>query len=105
VGPENLEALLAVSRARLQAREPAALPRLEALAERLRALAAAKPPLGARALALNGGAIMAALGVGPSPAVGEATRHLLECVLDDPSANTPERLQALLATWKATRGA
>ncbi|HET9452140.1 MAG TPA: [cytidine(C)-cytidine(C)-adenosine (A)]-adding enzyme [Aggregicoccus sp.] len=103
LGPEKLEALLALSRARLTARAPEALPRLEALAQRLRALAAARPPLTSRALALNGGSIMAALGVGPSPAVGEATRHLLECVLDDPSANTPERLQALLSDWKASR--
>ncbi len=105
LGPENLEALLQVAHARLGARAPAALPRLEALAARLRTLAEAKPPLTARALALNGGAIMKALDVGPSPAVGEATRHLLECVLDDPSANTPERLQALLSAWKASRGA
>jgi tRNA nucleotidyltransferase (CCA-adding enzyme) len=105
LGPENLEALLAVAAARLTAREPASLPQLEALGSRLRALVAAKPPLTSRALALNGGAVMAALGVGPSPAVGEATRHLLECVLDDPSENTPERLQALLAAWKRSRPA
>ncbi len=39
---------------------------------------------------------MKALGVGPSPAVGEATRFLLEAVLERPELNTAERLEALL---------
>jgi tRNA nucleotidyltransferase (CCA-adding enzyme) len=44
---------------------------------------------------------MAALGVGPSPKVGEATRFLLERVLDAPELNTPERLRELLQGWQA----
>jgi len=72
-----------------------------AFVARLRAEAAAHPPLDARALALNGGAIMQALGVGPSPAVGQATRYLLERVLDEPSLNTAEQLTSLLRTWSA----
>ncbi len=91
--------------------DPARVPRLLDLAEartgapsplrpRLEALLAAQPPLTARALALDGKAIMAALGVGPSRAVGDATRFLLELVLDDPARNTPESLTAALAGWK-----
>jgi tRNA nucleotidyltransferase (CCA-adding enzyme) len=103
VGPGNIEDLVSVARARLQARQPELLPGLEALHGRLRALVAAKPPLSAKELALNGGAIMAALGVGPSPLVGEATRFLVERVLDEPSLNTPEQLTELLRAWQRER--
>jgi tRNA nucleotidyltransferase (CCA-adding enzyme) len=101
VGPPQLEALLAVAQARLQAREPGKLAELARLSERLRALAAAKPPLTTKELALTGGDIMAALGVGPSPKVGQATKFLLERVLDEPSLNTPEGLRAVLQEWQA----
>jgi tRNA nucleotidyltransferase (CCA-adding enzyme) len=67
-----------------------------ALGERVAGIVAACPPLSARDLALNGAEIMKALGVGPSPAVGEATRFLLEAVLDRPEINTPKHLEALL---------
>ncbi len=67
-----------------------------ALGERLERVVAARPPLSARDLALDGASIMKALGVGPSPAVGEATRFLLDAVLERPELNTPEALGALL---------
>ncbi|WNG31678.1 [cytidine(C)-cytidine(C)-adenosine (A)]-adding enzyme [Cystobacter fuscus] len=105
VGLAQLEALCAVARARLQVREPSRMPEFEALLERLRALAATKPPLTPKELALNGGAIMSTLGVGPSPMVGEATRFLMEQVLDEPSRNTPEALRELLIGWRQARGA
>jgi len=104
VGLANVEALTSVARARIQAREPARLPELDVLIGRLRALAASKPPLTGKDLALNGGAIMAALGVGPSPIVGEATRFLLEQVLDEPSLNEAEKLKDLLLIWQRARG-
>ncbi|QRK06104.1 CCA tRNA nucleotidyltransferase [Archangium violaceum] len=104
VGLANVEALASVARARIQAREPARLPEVEALIGRLQALAASKPPLSGKDLALNGGAIMATLGVGPSPIVGEATRFLLEQVLDEPSRNEPETLKELLRRWQQARG-
>ncbi|MDP1824644.1 MAG: [cytidine(C)-cytidine(C)-adenosine (A)]-adding enzyme [Archangium sp.] len=66
---------------------------------RVEAILATNPPLTTRQLALDGKAIMAALGTGPSPAIGHATRHLLELVLDDPSLNTTEALQAALKGW------
>ncbi|MFL5356966.1 CCA tRNA nucleotidyltransferase [Archangium sp.] len=104
VGLGNVEALTEVARARVQAREPARLPEVDALIGRLRALAATKPPLSGKDLALNGGAIMAALGVGPSPIVGEATRFLVEQVLDDPSLNEAEKLKDVLKRWQQARG-
>ena len=104
VGPANVEPLTQVARARVQAREPGRLLELEALIGRLLALVAAKPPLTGKDLALNGGAIMSALGVGPSPIVGEATRFLVEQVLDEPSLNEAEKLKGLLRSWLQARG-
>jgi tRNA nucleotidyltransferase (CCA-adding enzyme) len=69
-----------------------------ALGRRIAAIVAARPPLAAKDLALNGAEIMKALGVGPSPAVGEATRFLLDRVLERPDLNTPEQLRELLRT-------
>ncbi|WP_257458935.1 CCA tRNA nucleotidyltransferase [Archangium lipolyticum] len=103
-GLANIEALTAVARARVQARSPERLADVEVLIGRLLALAASKPPLTSKDLALNGGAIMAALGVGPSPIVGEATRFLVEQVLDEPSLNAPEKLKELLGGWMKARG-
>ncbi|NOK15762.1 CCA tRNA nucleotidyltransferase [Corallococcus carmarthensis] len=101
VGLPNLPALIAVARARVQVRAPEQVPALEALASRLEALAAAKPPLSAKELALTGGDIMKGLGIGPSPKVGEATRYLVETVLDDPSLNTADELRSRLTAWAA----
>jgi tRNA nucleotidyltransferase (CCA-adding enzyme) len=92
VHPERLEALLALNRALGVEVEP--------VGARLLGIAATRPPLTARELALDGQAVMAALQVGPSRVVGEATRYLLECVLDDPAANTLEGLSRLLAHWR-----
>jgi tRNA nucleotidyltransferase (CCA-adding enzyme) len=104
VGLGQLEPLLAVAHARIQVRTPERLEEFSSLQERLRALAAAKPPLSSKELALTGGDIMATLGVGPSPIVGEATRFLMEAVLDEPGLNQPERLKELLRTWQAGKG-
>ncbi|WP_426751951.1 CCA tRNA nucleotidyltransferase [Myxococcus sp. Y35] len=101
LGPPQVPHWIAVARARVQVRQPEALPEVEALFSRVEAIAAGKPPLTAKDLALTGGDIMATLGVGPSPIVGEATRFLIESVLDDPALNTAEALQARLKTWHA----
>ncbi len=66
-----------------------------AMLARLEALAAAAPPLSVRGLALDGAALMKLAGKGGGPWLGDLQRHLLEAVLDDPAANTPERLAAL----------
>jgi tRNA nucleotidyltransferase (CCA-adding enzyme) len=69
------------------------------LKARVEGILASQPPLSTKQLALDGKGIMAALGTGPSPAVGHATRYLLELVLDEPSRNTPEGLRAALHGW------
>ncbi|MCP3099607.1 CCA tRNA nucleotidyltransferase [Myxococcus sp. K15C18031901] len=103
VGLAQLPHLVAVARARVQVRAPERCAELEQLVTRLEALAAARPPLVAKDLALTGGDIMATLGVGPSPIVGEATRFLMESVLDEPSLNTAEALKQRLLSWHSAR--
>ncbi len=92
VDPSQLEAVLCVKNALGLVVEP--------VATRLRAIVGQSPPLSARALALDGKAIMQALGVPPSPIVGVATRFLLERVIDEPSLNTRDALLALLKGWE-----
>jgi tRNA nucleotidyltransferase (CCA-adding enzyme) len=91
LGPERWE--LARALAKASGADPEGT-----LGERLAAVVAERPPLSAKDLALNGAEIMKALGIGPSPAVGDATRFLLDRVLDRPDLNTPERLRELLRT-------
>jgi tRNA nucleotidyltransferase (CCA-adding enzyme) len=62
-----------------------------------------EPPLSTQQLALDGRAIMDVLGTGPGPHVGEALRHLLDRVLDDPSQNTPAALAEAVRRWWAAR--
>ncbi len=88
VAPSHATPLLAMAEARGED--------VTAIKARVAAIVAARPPLMARDLALNGLGIMAALGVGPSPVVGEATRALVDAVLEDPARNTPEALRDLL---------
>ena len=63
-----------------------------------------RPPLAARDLALDGSGIMRVLGVGPSRVVGEATRFLLDRVLERPELNTGEALAELLRGWSKGPG-
>jgi len=100
VGVDTLPRLLALSRAdaigkgRPVERELAQLDELEA---RVEAVAAEGAALGMKDLALKGDALMTELGLAPGPQVGVILRALLERVLEDPSANTRERLLALAA--------
>lgn len=89
LGPERADLALALARAR-------GIDDRREITTHVQRVRAAHPPLSARELALDGSALMRLLGVGPSPVVGEATRFLLETVLDDPSRNTPETLERLL---------
>lgn len=86
--PEHVDALVALSAARGLD--------VTRVGERLSNLVAARPPLSIRDLALDGRGIMQVLGVGPSAVVGDATRHLLDCVLERPELNTREALEGLL---------
>ncbi len=72
---------------------------VSALRARVEAVLAQRPPLTAKELALDGRGIMQTLGVGQSPVVGEATRHLLELVLEEPSLNSREALEDALRAW------
>lgn len=64
------------------------------LVARLSDLAAQRPPLAVKALALDGAALMALAGRGGGPWLGDLQRALLEAVLEDPSLNAPEALAA-----------
>lgn len=76
---------------------------LHALERRVRRLMERRPALQIRDLAVDGGAVMERLGIGPSPEVGEALRFLLEQVLEDPSRNEAATLLALLDEWSRRR--
>lgn len=105
-GTEHKNEIFSTAQACLRAQaEPqeAAIARLERLEKRLEELLSQKPPLTTRQLALDGRAIMAALGTGPSPLVGEASRYLLAQVLEDPARNTPEKLAEILRNWADLR--
>ncbi len=73
------------------------------LQERLEQLLAPTTPLSVKDLALKGQDVMEALGVGPSPLVGEATRWLLSEVLEAPERNTEATLRQLLRAWALAR--
>ena len=71
----------------------------DATRERLAALLAARPPLQARDLALDGKALMALAGRKGGPWLGELQRHLLEAVLEAPDLNHPEALTRVAHAW------
>ena len=66
------------------------------LRERVAAVAAADAALKVTDLAIGGADVMRILGVPPSRQIGEVLEKLLERVIDDPSLNTPETLEALV---------
>jgi tRNA nucleotidyltransferase/poly(A) polymerase len=70
-------------------------PRHQAVVARLEALAATRPPLAARDLALDGAALMALAGRKGGPWLGALQARLLEAVLEEPARNTPVGLEAL----------
>ena len=65
------------------------------LMARLDALAAARPPLAVRDLALDGAALMRLAGRSGGPWLGELQRQLLEAVIEEPELNTAEALAAV----------
>jgi tRNA nucleotidyltransferase (CCA-adding enzyme) len=107
VGEDNVQAHLLLAEANRKAcggnfEEP--LRELSQLSARVNGILSSRPPLQAQALALDGNAIMRTLGIGPSPTVGEATRYLLDRVLEDPSFNSAEQLTELLHKWAESKG-
>lgn len=76
----------------------------EAVMARMRAIQAAKPPLRAADLALQGRAVMDLAGRPGGPWLGRLQKHLLEAVLEDPGLNTDAALRDLAARWLAAEG-
>jgi tRNA nucleotidyltransferase (CCA-adding enzyme) len=66
------------------------------LKRRIAEVAASDAALRVTDLAINGQDVMRVLGVPPGREIGVILERLLELVLDDPSLNTRERLEALL---------
>lgn len=102
VGREHIADVLSLIEARLEAQrldKDGFIP----LRARYEAVLATNPPLTSKELALKGDAIMKILAVRPSPIVGEATRFLVDQVLADPAANTPEALEQLLRKWASEK--
>lgn len=91
VGPDIAHPLIALALAHGMPPDAA-----HALACRVDALLATRPPLALADLALNGEQIGVLLGQAKGPAIGRALRLLLAAVLEDPALNTPEALAELL---------
>jgi tRNA nucleotidyltransferase (CCA-adding enzyme) len=107
VGPARVAALLELATAEARALPPArsrlALREVARFAAGIAEVLREAPPLTARDLALDGADVMRILSAGPGAYVGEALRHLLERVLQDPTRNTAEALEAELRWWWAAR--
>ena len=105
VSPGNVDDLFALLEAQRRAAGDApGLTELGVLKDRVANLLAAKPPLDPKGLALHGADIMGVLGAGPGPIVGDATRFLMDLVLETPEVNTTAALSDALRKWAKTRG-
>ena len=97
-----LERLHRLTRADCTTRNKRKASRLRAayddLEQRIAALAEAEEIAAIRP-ALDGGQIMATLGIRPGPLVGRASKHLLELRRDDGPMTEDEGREALLAWW------
>ncbi len=106
-GPQRADALLALARAEASslpaARARPARAEVKKLERQIAQIRRARPPLMAQDLALDGRAAMRVLAIAPGPEVGEALRHLLERVLENPALNAPDALEAELRRWWAER--
>ncbi len=107
VGRENIDDLFAL---RVADKNGSGLPsaQLDSLAE-FKARIEEQLARGAGAfavadLAITGGTVMRVLGLPPGPAVGQVLEQLLEAVIEDPTRNTPEGLEALLKQRKRGGG-
>ena len=110
-GESDFDLLVALRRAELASGAAAQRADAPDARERLAALERAAAEIrraGALALhrfdlAIRGDEVMKLLGSRPGPQVGLALRFLTECVIEDPSCNTPDALRARLADWQRTR--
>ncbi len=99
VGTQGADRLIALRCAELEGEGPLrdAVAQRETLLREVRA--GGRLALARGDLAIGGAEVMTALGAGPGPHVGRALGYLLDRVLEDPSANTPERLRILLESY------
>ncbi|HET7755244.1 MAG TPA: tRNA cytidylyltransferase [Anaeromyxobacteraceae bacterium] len=108
VGPRHAPAVLALGAADARALPAKAARTAKAELQRRRArvtrVLRARPPLTSAELELNGARVMAVLQIPPGPAVGDALKHLLDRVLEEPSLNTPAALESELRAWWSARG-
>ncbi len=106
-GPEKADAFLALARGEASAlpsgRARAAGRQVKKLEREIAQIRRTAPPLVAQDLALDGRAAMEILAIGSGPHVGEALRHLLDRVLEDPALNATAALEAELRRWWAER--
>ena len=54
---------------------------------------------------MDGGKVMATLGIAPGRVVGDALKHLLDRVIEDPSMNNSAALESELRAWWGARAA
>ncbi len=96
VGEDAIDDLLALRRADqigMCAENADVFPQgLSLLAGRVRALREGDRAFSVRELAVDGSDVMAALGIGPGPAIGTILAALLHAVLEDPALNEKEKL-------------
>lgn len=109
LGPSRLPAVLelweADARALSASRSTRARRELREFRALLSRVRRERPPLSVAELKLDGRAVMEILAVPAGPAVGEALRHLLDRVLEDPHLNTAAALASeLRAWWRARTG-
>jgi tRNA nucleotidyltransferase (CCA-adding enzyme) len=97
-GPESLGALFALREADVAGRGFGEDPddELGELRRRIGLVAAADAALRVTDLAIDGQDVMRLLGIGPGREIGAILERLLERVLDDPTLNQREKLEALL---------
>ncbi len=105
VGEENLPDLLALRRADQIGTCGDASPSLSlaAFEKRLEQVLAASHALSLKDLAVNGEAIMSALGLPPGPQIGTILAQLLDSVLADPSLNERDKLLEIARKFYAQR--
>jgi tRNA nucleotidyltransferase (CCA-adding enzyme) len=97
LGPQGVRRLLELHRADVEATTPLGWPAYSQVAQEVEELLASRPAVREEALAVNGHDVMAILGIGPGPTVGQVLRTLMEHVLEHPEDNTRDKLVALIA--------
>ena len=102
IGLENMHYLFPIMRADIEGQHrdyrERGLARVAQMEEEFRTITQKQQCVSIRDLAVSGRDLIA-LGYAPGPALGDALSRLLQIVLDDPSANTAERLSELAAEW------